>query len=44
MEAAPLKNKGIGDDQQDWRRIRITLTSRNVKNVEEGTVNHIDKY
>lgn len=24
------------EDQQDWRRIRITLTSRNVKNVEEG--------
>mmetsp|Transcript_56626 Transcript_56626/g.50957 ORF Transcript_56626/g.50957 Transcript_56626/m.50957 type:complete len:123 (+) Transcript_56626:116-484(+) len=25
------------EDQQDWRRIRITLTSRNVKNVEEVT-------
>ena len=36
---AELAAKKIGveqPDQQDWRRIRITLTSRNVKNVEEG--------
>eukprot|EP01084_Bolivina_argentea_P306957 530509_1 len=35
---ADIPKKAFGDEQQqDWRRIRITLTSRNVKNVEEVT-------
>ena len=33
------KKLGVTEqEQQDWRRIRITLTSRNVKNVEEGMI------
>ena len=33
------KTKGVAlQDQQDWRKIRITLSSRNVKNLETGTV------
>ena len=32
------------EDQQDWRRIRITLTSRNVKNVEEGLIIYLITY
>mmetsp|Transcript_19860 Transcript_19860/g.31599 ORF Transcript_19860/g.31599 Transcript_19860/m.31599 type:complete len:123 (+) Transcript_19860:90-458(+) len=38
MADLAAKGKGlVADEQQDWRRIRITLTSRNVKNVEEVT-------
>ena len=39
MADIPKKAAGY-EQQQDWRRIRITLTSRNVKNVEEGTSNY----
>eukprot|EP00483_Globobulimina_turgida_P006937 UN06951 len=37
MAELATKKGVVADDQQDWRRIRITLTSRNVKNVEEVT-------
>ena len=38
MADLATKGKGLApQDQADWRRIRITLTSRNVKNVEEVT-------
>lgn len=33
-----VKGKGLGQEEARVHRIRITLTSKNVKNLEKGTI------
>lgn len=35
--SAYVKGKGLGQEEARVHRIRITLTSKNVKNLEKGT-------
>lgn len=37
--SAYVKGKGLGQEEARVHRIRITLTSKNVKNLEKGACN-----